>query len=179
MQTKTKQRKKSSMQALWDKENSWGLDKKWISFGNLNNKNTLKTATCLWLRTLSKAALSENTKVEKEKGNKMVKKKIWFLEILLQVPRGKILHFLKLGTNFQTIFFYILTVSRCKMCTARTILFSRASDGKRYYAIMNLTILYPLFIMDPECSKNNWNSFLTTSLLPLPVLSSKENWTLY
>lgn len=72
---KPKQKKICSMQALWDREDDWGLDKKGITFGNLNSKNTLKTATCLWLRTLYKAAFAENTKVEKEKGNKMVKKK--------------------------------------------------------------------------------------------------------
>lgn len=73
------------------------------------------------------------------------------MKILLPVPRGKTLCFLKLGTIFQKIFSNVLTVSQCKMCTARTILFSSASDGKRYYAIVNLKILYLLFIMGPKC----------------------------
>lgn len=98
------------------------------------------------------------------------------MKILLPVPRGKTLCFLKLGTIFQKIFSNVLTVSQCKMCTARTILFSSASDGKRYYAIVNLKILYLLFIMGPKCfQKNNRTGFLFSSLVLLPVLSSKEN----
>lgn len=83
------------------------LTKKLITFGNLNSKTTMKTVTCLWLRTLSKTTLAKNIKVEKEKGNKMVKEKNLDPGDTITSALGKNITFFKIRYHFlNNSFFY-------------------------------------------------------------------------